>query len=76
MEKKKLHKMRPITEDVVFCTECGKELNDLCFKEQVEDSEFLKRNFENCKKTGKFKGDICSRMFIADDSGIEDILLD
>jgi len=76
MKKKITKKSEPLTDDVEFCTECGEELNELCFEDQVNDKEFLKKNHENCIKTGKFKGDVCSRMFIANDSGIEEILLD
>ena len=75
MKKKKTKKQNPLNEDVQFCTECGSELDEFCFTSQATDKEFLKRNHENCIKIGKFKGDVCSRIYIAMDNGIDDFVL-
>ncbi len=57
----------------VFCTECKKELSDfLSIKNHETEAEIFER-FCNCKKTGQFKGDYCSRLFIAEENEINDI---
>jgi len=77
MRKKKTKDSGGFQENLVFCTECGKELDNICFDDkQMNDKDYLEKHHEKCRKTGKFKGDICSRMFIANDSGIEEIFLD
>jgi hypothetical protein len=75
MHKNKTKKQNPLNEDVQFCTECGSELDEFCFKDQAANKEFLKRNHENCIKIGKFKGDVCSRLYIASDNDIDEIFL-
>lgn len=52
--------------DPFFCTECGSALDDywMC-RESKEYAEVLKHHFE-CQRNGKFKGAMCSRLFIAD----------
>jgi hypothetical protein len=48
-----------------FCTECGEKLENFCFSDEVTDIDALRIRHENCKKKNKFKGDSCSRLFIA-----------
>lgn len=50
--------------DIQFCTECGDALEYFDQSEQAKDPEAVKKNFENCKKTGKFKGEVCSKLYI------------
>ncbi|MBI5475152.1 MAG: hypothetical protein HY964_00260 [Ignavibacteriales bacterium] len=50
---------------IEYCTECGEALTDYCFSDDVKDLEALKSHHENCKTTKKFKGDVCSKLFIA-----------
>ncbi len=57
-EEKKLNQAK-------YCTECGDTLDDFAITENAKDVEKVKENFENCKKTGKFKGEECSKLFIA-----------
>lgn len=47
-----------------FCTECGQDLDDFAFNPKLCSSEAAQKQHENCKQTGKFNGDICSRVFI------------
>jgi|GEM_PF-3536680 len=49
-----------------FCTECGDDLND--FDLRNPDKKSVSENFERCKNSGKFKGDICSKLYIIDDN--------
>ncbi|MFH0736166.1 MAG: hypothetical protein V1773_17165 [bacterium] len=53
-----------------FCTECGDDLTEFYMSERVKHVEEVKANFENCKKTGKFKGEECSKLFIASDEDV------
>lgn len=62
MNKKKIHEQ---PEQIVFCTECGSALTDFYKTGEAKDEKKVKEHYENCRKTGKFKGDMCSRMFIA-----------
>jgi hypothetical protein len=54
--------------DVIYCVECGEVLDDFSFDEFSKDVDAVKKNFHNCKETGKFKGDICSKLYIIDES--------
>ncbi len=50
-----------------FCTECGSDLDNFCFVPDVDEyANILKHHFE-CQRTGKFKGAMCSKLFIADE---------
>ena len=75
MKKTKTKKQDPLNEDVQFCTECGSELDEFCFTDKATDKDFLKKNHENCIKTGKFKGDVCSRIYISSNSDVDEIVL-
>jgi hypothetical protein len=61
------NKNNKLAEDIKFCTECDDQLDDFCFSDISKNLEEIKKNTANCKKTGKFKGDFCSKRFIADD---------
>lgn len=50
--------------DIKFCTECGDVLEDFSVSEQAKNPNAVIENFHNCKKTGKFKGEICSKIYI------------
>jgi hypothetical protein len=50
---------------VVYCTQCGEELENFCFSPDADDIKSIEKRHANCKKTGKFKGEICSRLYIA-----------
>jgi uncharacterized protein with PIN domain len=54
--------------DVIYCVECGEVLDDFSFDEVSKNVDAVKKNFHNCKETGKFKGDICSKLYIIDES--------
>ena len=50
-----------------FCTECGSDLDNFCFAPNANEyADILKHHFE-CQRTGKFKGAMCSKLFIADE---------
>ncbi len=50
--------------DVIFCTECDNQLEVFGIENGSFDVESVRQNFNNCKATGKFKGDVCSKLFI------------
>ncbi|MGD8780739.1 MAG: hypothetical protein PVH88_17465 [Ignavibacteria bacterium] len=63
MENEKLKKIEKL--DLEFCTECGKSLDDFDIVGIDNSFEALLKQFEQCRKNGRFKGDICSKLFIA-----------
>lgn len=63
-------------EKKMFCTECGTDLDDFDVNPESNDIEAVKKNHENCKEIGKFKGNVCSKIFIAENNTDEIINLD
>ena len=63
MKKKNKIKKDPALDSVRFCTECGEELEDFSVSGNSSAEAALKQH-HNCQKTGKFNGDMCSRVFI------------
>lgn len=59
--------VKPKKLDVNFCTECGNDLNNFDFNESGKDKKKVEANWKNCIKTEKFNGDMCSKMFIANE---------
>jgi hypothetical protein len=59
---------------VVFCTECGEKLDNFCFNDSASDVESVKKHMEGCKREGRYKGDMCARVFIADDNNFDDLV--
>jgi hypothetical protein len=47
-----------------FCTNCD-DIEDLAVKSEVKEVGKLYERFHNCEDSGKFEGDLCSRLFIA-----------
>jgi hypothetical protein len=60
----------------IFCTECQTELENFCLTGGAEDLEALKKTFAQCRKKGKFLGEFCSKLFIADGRTWEDLFDD
>ena len=64
-KKKPIHKKEEsISNDTNFCTECNDDLNNFDVDPALKTRKEILDNHENCKKTGKFKGDKCSKLFI------------
>ncbi|MBI4811373.1 MAG: hypothetical protein HY800_08050 [Ignavibacteriales bacterium] len=55
-----------IQDKPIYCTECGDKLEDFCFSEDAKNLEVIRKHHEVCKKVKRFKGDQCSRLFIAE----------
>jgi hypothetical protein len=68
-KKKKLIRKKDdsISEEVKFCIECDQDLNDFDVDPMLKTKKEVLDNHENCKKTGKFKGDKCSKLFITEE---------
>jgi hypothetical protein len=73
--KDKINKEKLLKQKVIFCTQCGVELENYCFNKSSDDIEAIKMNLAQCKKTGRFAGDFCSKLFIADDKNLEILFL-
>jgi hypothetical protein len=67
---KKKTEQRDADRDVRFCLNCN-DMDDLAVSEEAEDLAQLQKRFQNCHESGNFDGDICARLFVADD-GIDD----
>jgi hypothetical protein len=55
----------PIGKGVKFCVNCD-DIDDMALDENAVNKEALRKRFQNCEKVGKFDGDVCSRLFIAE----------
>jgi predicted GNAT family acetyltransferase len=59
---------------IIYCTECGAELENFCFSGSANDLAAIKKTLAHCRKEGKFVGDFCSKLFIAEAQELDDIL--
>lgn len=50
---------------ILFCTECGANLEDFCFSGDSSNVKAAQENMNRCKHTGKFHGEMCAKLFIA-----------
>ena len=58
-------------EKLIFCTECGEELDNFSLSNGNIDK--IRKNLARCKKTGKFKGEFCSKFFIFCDDNLDEL---
>jgi len=47
-----------------FCTECDKDLDEFWMSKRADNPEWVRKRHEKCVKSGKFKGEFCSKLFI------------
>jgi hypothetical protein len=57
----------------IFCTECGAKLENFCFSSSADDAEAIKKNLAQCKKSGKFVGEFCAKLFISDGDPLDSL---
>ncbi|MCE1188771.1 MAG: hypothetical protein LWX56_06465 [Ignavibacteria bacterium] len=50
--------------DIKFCTECGDELDEFTFSKKSKNTKRVQKRHQKCRDTGKFNGEMCSKMFI------------
>lgn len=67
---KKIREDKDNIRDIDFCTECGDDLNN--FDLTKTEKEEIRNNFERCRKSGKFRGEFCSKIYIDDESFTDD----
>jgi hypothetical protein len=71
-KSKKRNKVRAVdyfvNNDIKFCTKCQAELDNLAFEPENLDLEKAKARFNKCVDTGRFDGDLCARVFIAQEN--------
>jgi len=65
-QKLLIDKEKAIKNNIRFCSECGSDLDSFGFDGTGADLEKARERHQKCKETGKFKGDLCSMIFIAD----------
>jgi hypothetical protein len=63
-------------ENPLFCTECDKELDAFWMSKKSKNPDAVKINHNNCRETGKFKGEFCSKLFIIDKKTLEEIWME
>ena len=56
----------------IYCTECGTTLENFCFSSAAGDLEAIRKTLAQCKKQGRFSGDFCSKLFIANPDALPD----
>lgn len=67
--QKFVHKKdKALKKNVIFCSECGEELETFGLSDKKLDLEKIKARHKHCRETGKFKGDKCAMLFIADEN--------
>lgn len=59
----------------LFCTECDHDLDTFWLSERARDPEAVRKNHQRCIETGKFKGELCAKMFIINDSDVDEVWL-
>jgi hypothetical protein len=64
---------RLLQQKVIFCTECGVQLTNFCFTERAKDPDAVRKSLAQCKKTGKFNGEFCSKLFISNDDNMAEL---
>ena len=74
MSKESRHKAHQSEPQIIYCTECGAELENFCFSGSAGDRRAIKKTLAQCRKEGRFVGDFCSKLFIAETPELDDIL--
>lgn len=62
--------------DIKFCTACEDALDEWFTKPDSFDIDAVKANHENCKRIGRFDGEMCARLFISMNEKAEEIFRD
>ncbi len=57
----------------IFCTECSMTLENYCFSEGVNNAEAIRKTLAQCKKSGKFAGQFCAKLFISDSETLDSL---
>ncbi|MCL4549661.1 MAG: hypothetical protein M1495_13940 [Bacteroidetes bacterium] len=63
-------KDKSLKQNVIFCAECGEELELFGLTGDKINIKKVKERHKRCREIGKFKGDKCAMLFIAEESDI------
>jgi hypothetical protein len=74
--KNKINRKKLLKQEAIFCTECGVELQNFCFSLGADNVEAIKMNLAQCKKSGKFTGEFCSKLFISGEENLDSMFED
>lgn len=74
MAKKEEFNKEELDHDRNFCTSCGAELDQYSVESGQGSKEDMHKKIDECKKTGRFQGGVCSKLFI--DFADEEDLID
>ncbi len=58
--------------EIIFCTECGKMLENFCFSRKITNIKLIKKTAARCKKRQNHESDECAKLFIAQHHDIEE----
>lgn len=64
------NKEKSLKQNVIFCAECGEELDMFGLTGEKIDIKKIKERHKRCKEIGKFNGDKCAMLFIAEENDI------
>ena len=57
----------------IFCTESNVSLENYCFSHGVDNPEAIKKTLAQCKKSGKFVGEFCAKLFISNPETLDSL---
>lgn len=57
----------------IFCTECGALLENFCFSSSADNADAIKKNLAQCRKSGKFAGEFCAKLFISNEDPLDSL---
>ncbi len=60
---------------VKFCLNCD-DMDDLAVSDESRELDRIKDRFRNCNDTGRFQGDVCSRLFVATEQDDSELFAD
>ncbi len=64
------NKEKSLKQNVIFCAECGEELDMFGLTGEKIDVKKIKERHKHCREIGKFKGDKCAMLFIAEENDV------
>lgn len=59
-------KYKEESKPLLFCEECSKDMEKYAVVLKNISPEEARKQFNICKQTGRFKGEFCARLFIAE----------
>lgn len=63
---KKLNLYKEESKPILFCEQCAEEMQKYAVVLKNISAEEARKQFNICKEKGRFKGEFCARLFIAE----------